>query len=290
VPASDSSPEKPAADRAAAGQNGGADLGPPGSVAENESGTLWWVTGAEIWDHINSTLTAIKWPAVVALGGWLLRRELAGLARRLLRIEAAGAKVEFDMTQETLLLGEEISASGERVVATATATTRVSSGTDHQSTNGQADGRTTPTTNDLTPSEHREELGQLRDDLANLIEASFQAGFLAGAGAEPGGGIPTPKVYWNGSEPRITGWTYETGNVGLRELIGERLRTLRQKAGISRSDAAWAIRSSESKISRIELGRLAVAERDLADLLKLYAADEDSEGAELIRLARTARS
>ncbi|MBO0834810.1 MAG: helix-turn-helix domain-containing protein [Actinobacteria bacterium] len=56
----------------------------------------------------------------------------------------------------------------------------------------------------------------------------------------------------------------------LRVLLGAQLRKLRESRGVSASAAAQAIRASESKISRIELGRHGVREVDVADLLDLY--------------------
>jgi len=47
------------------------------------------------------------------------------------------------------------------------------------------------------------------------------------------------------------------GPTALRIMLGVHLRRLREGAGVSRTDAGWAIRGSESKISRLELGRCA---------------------------------
>jgi transcriptional regulator with XRE-family HTH domain len=55
-----------------------------------------------------------------------------------------------------------------------------------------------------------------------------------------------------------------------RILLGTRLRRLREAAEISRAEAGYAIRSSESKISRLELGRVGFKARDVADLLTMY--------------------
>jgi hypothetical protein len=138
-------------------------------------------------------------------------------------------------------------------------------------------------------AEGREVLWTLREDLMSLIEASFQSGYVADVGAEPGGGIPRPKIHWDGSEPRIAGWTHETGNEALRELVRARLRKLREQAGVSRSDAGWAIRASESKISRADVGRTALRGPEVDDLLTLYAVEEGPERAELVRLSQAAR-
>ncbi len=70
-----------------------------------------------------------------------------------------------------------------------------------------------------------------------------------------------------------------------RRLLGIRLRRLREARGISARDAALAIRASESKISRIELGRNAVREVDVAELLSLYHVTDQNERDRLLTLA-----
>jgi hypothetical protein len=74
----------------------------------------------------------------------------------------------------------------------------------------------------------------------------------------------------------------------LRMMLGSHLRELRERAGVTRSDAGWAIRASESKISRLELGRVGFKERDVADLLTLYGVQDTRERERLLALAREA--
>src|SRR5271166_4594384 len=74
----------------------------------------------------------------------------------------------------------------------------------------------------------------------------------------------------------------------LRILLGTQLRRLRESRGISAQDAAKAIRGSEPKISRIELGRNAVREVDIADLLNLYGIADMAEREQLLTLASQA--
>ncbi len=62
-----------------------------------------------------------------------------------------------------------------------------------------------------------------------------------------------------------------------RMLVGARLRRLREDKGISRADAGYTIRASESKMSRLELGRVAFKERDISDLLMLYGVTDPEE-------------
>jgi len=71
-------------------------------------------------------------------------------------------------------------------------------------------------------------------------------------------------------------------------LLGAQLRSLREDKGVSREDAGWAIRASESKISRMELGRVGFKDRDVADLLTLYGVADADERAALLTLAREA--
>jgi transcriptional regulator with XRE-family HTH domain len=63
----------------------------------------------------------------------------------------------------------------------------------------------------------------------------------------------------------------------LRIVLGAQLRRLREAAEISRADAGYTIRGSESKISRLELGRVSLKERDVADLLTMYGVSDEGE-------------
>jgi Domain of unknown function (DUF5753)/Helix-turn-helix domain len=81
-----------------------------------------------------------------------------------------------------------------------------------------------------------------------------------------------------------------SGPTVLRILLGAHLRRLREAQGVSREDAGWEIRASESKISRMELGRVSFKERDVGDLLTLYGLDDAEERERLIALARQANT
>lgn len=71
-------------------------------------------------------------------------------------------------------------------------------------------------------------------------------------------------------------------------MLGSRLRRLREAAEISRAEAGFAIRSSESKISRLELGRVSFKVRDVTDLLTMYGVtDPDKRQAFLEMVARS---
>ncbi|WP_097231617.1 helix-turn-helix domain-containing protein [Streptomyces zhaozhouensis] len=72
-----------------------------------------------------------------------------------------------------------------------------------------------------------------------------------------------------------------------RILLGSQLRRLRESCGVTREQAGYSIRASESKISRMELGRVSFKPRDVADLLTLYGVTEDGDREPLLSLART---
>jgi hypothetical protein len=83
----------------------------------------------------------------------------------------------------------------------------------------------------------------------------------------------------------------QNGGPMVRRLqLGARLRNLRIAAGVARDQAGYAIRGSESKISRMELGRVGFKERDVVDLLKLYGIEDEAEHLRLLELAREANT
>ncbi|MFI6354143.1 helix-turn-helix domain-containing protein [Streptomyces sp. NPDC050743] len=71
-------------------------------------------------------------------------------------------------------------------------------------------------------------------------------------------------------------------------LLGSQLRRLREARGITREAAGYSIRASESKISRMELGRVSFKTRDVEDLLTLYGITDETERESLLSLAREA--
>lgn len=79
----------------------------------------------------------------------------------------------------------------------------------------------------------------------------------------------------------------DDGPTVLRIMLGTQLRNLRESRGISAHDAAKAIRASDSKISRIELGKSAIREIDVLDLLTFYGVDPD-EREQFLTLAEQA--
>ena len=81
-----------------------------------------------------------------------------------------------------------------------------------------------------------------------------------------------------------------SGPTVRRIVLGTQLRRLRESRGFTREEAGYRIRASESKISRMELGRVGFKERDVVDLLAMYGVDDESERDALVALAREANA
>ena len=90
----------------------------------------------------------------------------------------------------------------------------------------------------------------------------------------------------SGAEEVATSGTNDVSGAptARRIVLGAQLRRLREAADISRADAGYAIRGSDSKISRMELGRVGFKERDVVDLLTMYGVKDENERAFYIDL------
>ncbi|MBK1784819.1 helix-turn-helix domain-containing protein [Prauserella cavernicola] len=76
------------------------------------------------------------------------------------------------------------------------------------------------------------------------------------------------------------------GPTARRMILGAQLRRLRENAGVTRSDAGYHIRASESKISRLELGRVGFKDRDVSDLLTMYGVGDAEERASFLAMVK----
>ncbi|MEV7599028.1 helix-turn-helix transcriptional regulator [Kitasatospora sp. NPDC089797] len=74
----------------------------------------------------------------------------------------------------------------------------------------------------------------------------------------------------------------------LGRQLGEELRGMRERVGLSTSAVAEALDCTKGKISRIENGRSPVRMPDLTAMLRLYGVDEPAVHERLAELARTA--
>jgi Domain of unknown function (DUF5753)/Helix-turn-helix domain len=75
-----------------------------------------------------------------------------------------------------------------------------------------------------------------------------------------------------------------------RMLVGIELHRYREAAGITPDQAAYEIRASRSKISRMENGLVRFKERDVTDLLTLYGITDEQIRDRLVTLARQANT
>jgi transcriptional regulator with XRE-family HTH domain len=74
-----------------------------------------------------------------------------------------------------------------------------------------------------------------------------------------------------------------------RRRLGRELRALREKAGLKGDEAAKRLGWSNSKLSRIELGRTPAAAADVTKLLDLYSIRDPERREELAKLTREAK-
>jgi transcriptional regulator with XRE-family HTH domain len=74
-----------------------------------------------------------------------------------------------------------------------------------------------------------------------------------------------------------------------RRRLGLELRGFREAAGLKGDEAAKRLKWSNSKVSRIELGRSPVTAADVAKLLDLYGIDDQERRDELAKLTREAK-
>jgi uncharacterized protein DUF5753/helix-turn-helix protein len=75
-----------------------------------------------------------------------------------------------------------------------------------------------------------------------------------------------------------------------RMLVGIQLHRFREAAGITPDQAAYEIRASRSKISRMENGLVRFKERDVTDLLTLYGITDEKTRSGLVTLTRQANT
>src|SRR5882757_5230580 len=80
-----------------------------------------------------------------------------------------------------------------------------------------------------------------------------------------------------------------TSPVVRRRRLGLELRALRELAGLKGDEAAKRLKWSNSKLSRIELGRSPVTPADVAKLLELYGVTDQERQDELVKLNREAK-
>jgi transcriptional regulator with XRE-family HTH domain len=93
-----------------------------------------------------------------------------------------------------------------------------------------------------------------------------------------------------GGEPPAGGEGEPRGPTVLRLMLGGQLRRYRDAAGVSPEQAAYEIRASRSKISRMEHGRVGFKSRDVADLLTMYGVHDEQVRARMLAFAEQANT
>jgi transcriptional regulator with XRE-family HTH domain len=93
---------------------------------------------------------------------------------------------------------------------------------------------------------------------------------------------------WPGGEQPAGSEGEPRGPTVLRMMLGSQLRRFREAAGVSPEEAAYEIRASRSKISRMEHGRVGFKGRDVDDLLTLYGVQDDQIRVKLLAYAQQA--
>jgi hypothetical protein len=107
--------------------------------------------------------------------------------------------------------------------------------------------------------------------------STMQQGKVGGKmSQEPGGGPPAAEA--------------SVGSAAARMMLGSQLRQFREAAGITPDAAGWHIRSSRSKISRMENGRVGFKDRDVRDLLTLYGVTDAQVTSAMLALAGQAQT
>ena len=91
-----------------------------------------------------------------------------------------------------------------------------------------------------------------------------------------------------GGEPPTGGEGEPRGPTVLRMMLGSQLRRFRETAGVTPEQAAYEIRASRSKISRMEHGRVGFKARDVDDLLTLYGVHDEQIRTRMLAFAQQA--
>jgi Domain of unknown function (DUF5753)/Helix-turn-helix domain len=94
--------------------------------------------------------------------------------------------------------------------------------------------------------------------------------------------VPDPQV----PDPQEATGSDDVGPTARRIIVGAQLKRLREQADVTRAAAGYHIRGSESKISRMESGKVGFKLRDIEDLLTLYGEHDEGRRQHLLGIAR----
>ncbi|WP_405059165.1 hypothetical protein OG474_41460 [Kribbella sp. NBC_01505] len=242
---------------------------------------------AEIWDKINESTAVIAWPAVVAFGMILFRRRLGELFQRLREAVIPGGSMKFDPGAQ-IAANQGIARSGGTLVAGLRAGIEAAQRQDDPATNGDS--------NDESSSQRAPDMHEIKDDVEDLISASFKAGFSSantmrrmGVEVQPSRAVE-PVIEWNGSVPTVRGYRHYDAFVEEPGLAVVELMSIESERAAIEAEAGYIdaqieeLQKAERDGGITELRRLELAER-LAKraMLRMNTLDLDARLANLRR-------
>jgi hypothetical protein len=127
--------------------------------------------------------------------------------------------------------------------------------------------------------------GEVEEQLSRVLGSGESHARDRGSRDSAAPGAPVSELLRAGAKSTVWAGRGQDGPTVLRILLGTQLRRLREGRGVTAQQAAWAIRGSEAKITRFELGRAAVREVEVIDLLSLYGITDPAEREEVLTLA-----
>jgi transcriptional regulator with XRE-family HTH domain len=145
----------------------------------------------------------------------------------------------------------------------------------------------------ITDGEVEEQLGRVLGFAASQAHDRDSRDAAASRRHRPGGArqgtaaptAPVSELLQAGAKSPNRSERRQDGPTVLRILLGTQLRRLREARGITAQQAARALRETDSQITRLEQGLVAVREVDIIDLLSLYAIADPAEREEILILA-----
>jgi hypothetical protein len=157
---------------------------------------------AEGWALANDTLQAVKWPVVVTVAVLGFRRQIGDRIRNLLRLKGSFGEAEFNPSAEAKQLTAQLSGV-EKVIDASLVSQAITEDVEPLPMNGSPVLEVGP---EIKLQEARPTLLDLRQDIEDIIRASWSSGFEAGNSGHYRS-EPVPDIQWTGTVPEVTGWS-----------------------------------------------------------------------------------
>ncbi|TCO33071.1 hypothetical protein EV652_10370 [Kribbella steppae] len=194
--------------------------------------------GSEIWAHINDSVAAAGWPLVVLTCALvfmiLFRGQIGERISNIVKAKAGIVSVELDANQQANeVLGEtvpEVLGRPEPKAITAGPDKPADVDGESSTVTGSAhlEGRATITASadvarasgtasdaDVALAAEADDLFARREQIEDIIRASWRAGYEAAQGNESAV-PPEPNIVWTGSKPAISGWNVVVRPASIR--------------------------------------------------------------------------